>query len=148
VLFSSLSAASLLASPLILGQAQGAPSPFVMVAMFAAMFGVMYFIVIRPQQKQEQAKKAMRAGLVKGDEVVTQSGMIGKIFSITDRIVTLEVASGVKVRMLKDAIQGKYNPAAETSAAKADAKDAKADAKDSKSDGGKDAKSDESKEEK
>ena len=145
MLFSSLSASSLLATPLILGQQAGAPSPFVMVAMFAAMFGVMYFIVIRPQQKQEQAKRAMRSGLVKGDEVVTQSGMIGKIYAITDRIVTLEIASGVKVRMLKESIQGKYNPAAETSAAgaKADAKDSK----DAKAEG-KDAKSDESKEEK
>lgn len=98
---------------LLLGQAPGGPSPVVMVLFFGAMFAVMYFIMIRPQQKQAQAHKAMLAGLVKGDEVVTQGGMIGKINAITDRVVTLEIASGVKVRMLKTSIQGKYAPAPE-----------------------------------
>ena len=110
------------ASLLILGQAAGGPSPLMMVLFFGAMFAVMYFIMIRPQQKQEQSRKAMLSSLVKGDEVVTQGGMIGKIHAITDRVITLEVASGVKVRLLKASIQGKYSPAPEAK----DAKDAKA----------------------
>jgi preprotein translocase subunit YajC len=110
------------ASLLILGQAAGGPSPLMMVLFFGAMFAVMYFIMIRPQQKQEQTRRAMLSALVKGDEVVTQGGLIGKIHAITDRVVTLEVASGVKVRLLKASIQGKYSPAPEAK----DAKDAKA----------------------
>ncbi|HVE87108.1 MAG TPA: preprotein translocase subunit YajC [Myxococcales bacterium] len=112
-------------SQLILGQAGGGGgNPLtnpVSLLFFAAMFGVMYLIMIRPQQKQLQAHKAMLAGLVKGDEVITKSGMIGKINAITDRVVTLEVASGVKVRMLKDFIDRKWSPAAESAqSAKAD----------------------------
>src|SRR5262245_35844854 len=87
-----------------------------MIGFFVLMFGVMYFIMIRPQQKQAQQHKAMLSALTKGDEVVTQGGMIGKINAITDRVVTLEVANGVKVRMLKAAIQGPFNPAPESSA--------------------------------
>lgn len=108
----------LFASVLMLGQAGGAggPGPMGMIGFFVVMFGVMYLIMIRPQQKQAQQHKAMLSALTKGDEVVTQGGLIGKINAITDRVVTLEVASGVKVRMLKASIQGKYTPAAETSA--------------------------------
>lgn len=115
----------LFASLLILALAEGGSTPgWLTPVFFAAMFGVMYFIMIRPQQKQAQRHKAMLASLTKGDEVVTQSGLIGKINAITDRIVTLEVSSGVKVRLLKSSIQGKYSPAPEGAESK-DAKDAK-----------------------
>ena len=108
----------LFASVLMLAQlgGPGGPGPVGTIGFFVLMFGVMYFIMIRPQQKQAQQHKAMLAALTKGDEVVSQGGMIGKIHAITDRVVTLEVASGVKVRMLKSSIQGKYSPAAESAA--------------------------------
>ena len=124
----------LFASLLLLGQAAGG-GPFGggigMIGFFVVMFGVMYLIMIRPQQKQAQQHKAMLSALTKGDEVVTQGGMIGKINAITDRVVTLEVASGVKVRLLKASIQGKYSPAAEAAAAPAKAEEPK-DSKDAK----------------
>jgi len=123
------------ASLLLVGQAAGPGGGGLlgMIPFFILMFGVMYFIMIRPQQKQAQQHKAMLAALTKGDEVVTQGGMIGKINAITDRVVTLEVANGVKVRLLKSSIQGKYSPAAAADASKADGKaeDSK-DSKDSK----------------
>jgi len=90
-------------SLLLVGQASGPGGGGLMgmIPFFILMFGVMYFIMIRPQQKQAQQQKAMLAALTKGDEVITQGGMIGKINAITDRVVTLEVANGVKVRLLK-----------------------------------------------
>jgi len=104
----------LFTSLLILGQAPGGgQSPVGMFLIIGAMFAVMYFVVFRPQQKQAQAHKAMLAALVKGDEVVTQGGMIGKIHAITDRVITLEVAPGVKVRLLRSSVQARYSPAAE-----------------------------------
>jgi preprotein translocase subunit YajC len=117
----------LFASLLMLSQVGGAggPGPFGMIGFFVVMFGVMYFIMIRPQQKQAQQHKAMLSALSKGDEVVTQGGMIGKIHSITDRVVTLEVATGVKLRLLKASIQGKYSPAAEPAAPPAKADESK-----------------------
>jgi preprotein translocase subunit YajC len=128
-------------SLLLVGQASGPGSGGLLqiAPFFLLMFGVMYFIMIRPQQKQAQQQKAMLAALTKGDEVVTQGGMIGKIHAITDRVVTIEVANGVKVRLLKGSIQGKYSPQAESAAAAGgkaeeskDSKDAKESAKDSK----------------
>jgi preprotein translocase subunit YajC len=108
----------LFASLLMVAQAGGSSGPgsIGMIGFFILMFGVMYFIMIRPQQKQAQQHKAMLAALTKGDEVVTQGGMIGKIHAITDRVVTLEVANGVKVRLLKGSVQGKYSPAPEPAA--------------------------------
>ena len=74
---------------------------------FGALFAIMYFVLIRPQQKQMKAQQTMLAALKKGDEVVTQGGMLGKVFAVTDKIVTLEVASGVRMRVLKSSIQSK-----------------------------------------
>ncbi|MFN0063975.1 MAG: preprotein translocase subunit YajC [Myxococcaceae bacterium] len=72
-----------------------------------AIFAIMYFVMIRPQQKQLKAHRELLAGLKKGDEVVTQGGLIGRIFVVMDREVTLEVANGVKLRVLKSAVQGR-----------------------------------------
>lgn len=74
---------------------------------FGALFAIMYFVLIRPQQKQAKDQQTMHASLKKGDDVVTQGGMLGKIFSVQDKVVTLEVSSGVKLRVLKSSIQAK-----------------------------------------
>ena len=71
------------------------------------LFAVMYFVMIRPQQKQLRDHRNLLAALKKGDDVVTQGGILGKIYAITDKVVTLEVANGVRVRILKSAIQSK-----------------------------------------
>ena len=72
-----------------------------------AIIAMMYFLMIRPQQKQLKAHRELLAGLKKGDRVVTQSGLIGRIDAITDKDLRLEIAAGVKVQMLKSAIQGR-----------------------------------------
>lgn len=77
------------------------------VLFFGALFAIMYFVLIRPQQKQAKEQQAMLGALKKGDDVVTQGGMLGKIFAVADKVVTLEVASGVKIRVVKSSIQSK-----------------------------------------
>jgi preprotein translocase subunit YajC len=77
----------------------------------------MYFVMIRPQQKQLREHRALLSGLKKGDDVVTQGGMLGKIHAVTDKIVTLEVANGIRVRVLKSSIQGRTSLADEGTAA-------------------------------
>ena len=72
---------------------------------FGGMIAIMYFLMIRPQQKQLKEHRALLAGLRKGDSVVTQGGLIGKISEITEREVKLEVAQGVKIRILKSSVQ-------------------------------------------
>lgn len=83
-------------------------------------FGVMvYFLILRPQQKQLRDQQSLISSLKKGDEVVTQAGILGKVVNVQDKIVTLEIAASLKVRVLKSAIQGKL--AEEPAAAKAEA---------------------------
>ncbi len=89
----------------LLAQAGGPQSYMTTVVFFGGMIAIMYFLMIRPQQKQVKDHRALLAGLKKGDAVVTQGGVIGKIAEITDREVKLEVAQGVKIRVLKSAIQ-------------------------------------------
>ncbi|MDR3607211.1 MAG: preprotein translocase subunit YajC [Oligoflexia bacterium] len=75
-----------------------------MVLPFAAMFAVVYFLMIRPQQKKAKEAQGMMESLKQGDEVLTASGILGKITGITDKVVTLEIADGVRVKMIKSQI--------------------------------------------
>jgi preprotein translocase subunit YajC len=66
---------------------------------------IMYFFLIRPQQKKVKDHQAMVAALRRGDEVVTQGGLIGKITKVKDDTeVEVELATGVKVRVLRPTI--------------------------------------------
>jgi preprotein translocase subunit YajC len=70
------------------------------------IFGVFYFLVIRPQSKKAKEHQAMLTQLKKGDDVVTQGGIIGRISGIKDDEVTLQVQEGVRLRVLRSAITG------------------------------------------
>lgn len=74
------------------------------VLMMVAMFAVVYFLMIRPQRKQQAEHQAILSALKKGDEVVLSSGIIAKIFAVEDRIVTVDIGGGTKVRVLKSAV--------------------------------------------
>ncbi len=74
---------------------------------FAGLAAIMYFVLIRPQQKQAKDQQNMIASLKKGDDVVTQGGILGKIALVAEKTITLEASSGVKLRILKTAIQAK-----------------------------------------
>ena len=80
------------------------------------IFGIMYFLLIRPQQKKMKELKAMVEALRKGDQVLTQGGIIGKIASVgTDGVIEVEIAAGVKVKVMKHTIvqvMNKTEPAA------------------------------------
>jgi preprotein translocase subunit YajC len=91
---------------LILAQAGGG-SPLNTFGFLAVLVFIMYFVMIRPQQKQMKEQRAMLASLKKGDEVVTAGGMLGKIHLVEERTVTLEVSSGVRIRVLKTSISAK-----------------------------------------
>src|SRR5262245_45467841 len=73
-----------------------------------AFFGVLvYFMILRPQQNQVRDQQKLMSSLKKGDDVITQAGILGKVVQVQDKIVTLEIASSLKVRILKSSIQGK-----------------------------------------
>ena len=72
-----------------------------------AMFVLMYFLLIRPQQKRAKDHKNLLKELKKGDEVVTNGGVLGKIISVDESFATLEIAEGVVVKVQKQGINQK-----------------------------------------
>ena len=69
------------------------------------IFAIMYFLLIRPQQKKVKAHQQMVEALRRGDQVVTQGGLIGKVAKVKeDNEVEVELAEGVKVRVVKSTI--------------------------------------------
>jgi len=72
--------------------------------MLVPMFAIMYFLVIRPQQKRAKEQKALIAGLAKGDEVVTTGGVIGRISKLGESYVHIEAGSNVELQIQRSAI--------------------------------------------
>ncbi|SMY09082.1 preprotein translocase subunit YajC [Flavimaricola marinus] len=70
------------------------------------IFAIMYFLLIRPQQKKLKEHQAMVAALRRGDQVITQGGIIGKVTKVKDdnNEVEIEIASGVNVRVVRSTI--------------------------------------------
>ncbi len=90
----------------------GEQQPFwVTMAPLLLMFLVIYFLLIRPASKQRKEHAALLNQLKKDDEVVTNGGIYGKIVSLDDRVVTLEIADKVKIKILRDRIAGRWTPA-------------------------------------
>ena len=68
------------------------------------LIAIMYFLMIRPQMKRQKEHKAMLDKLSKGDEVITSGGIAGTVVAMSDAFITVEVASGVQLRVQKGAI--------------------------------------------
>jgi len=81
-------------------------SPFVSFIPFVLIFLVMYFLMIRPQKKRMEEEQNFISKLSHGDEVYTKSGILGKITGIADKVVTLEVEGGARMKVLKSHIGG------------------------------------------
>jgi preprotein translocase subunit YajC len=83
------------------GAAGGAQSGITSLVPLIIMFAIFYFLLIRPQQKKAKEHKALLESLKKGDHVVTAGGMHGKVTSVDEAVVTLEIANGVNVKFNK-----------------------------------------------
>ena len=68
------------------------------------MFGVLYLVMIRPQMKKQKEHKNMIESIVKGDEVVTAGGFLGRISKLGDAFISVELATGVEVQMQRSAV--------------------------------------------
>jgi preprotein translocase subunit YajC len=77
----------------------GASSQFAAFVPLILMVGIFYFLLIRPQQKKQKDHRQMLSNLQKGDVVVTQGGLQGKITGITETVATLEIAEKVRVKI-------------------------------------------------
>lgn len=85
-------------------QASGQGFQIVSILPLILIFVIMYFLLIRPQQKKLKAHKAMVASLKRNDRVVTQGGLIGRISRVTDHEVEIEIAPEVKVMAVRATI--------------------------------------------
>ncbi len=88
------------------GQAGGDMGTLVSLLPMLLIFGVFYFLLIRPQQKKAKEHRQMLESLKKGDSVITQGGIFGKVVSISDQIVVLEIADKVRIRVSRAHVAG------------------------------------------
>ncbi len=85
--------------------AGGGAAAFTSFVPLILIFAIMYFLLIRPQQKKLKDHQKMVANVRRGDQVVTQGGIIGKISKVKDDSeVEVEIATGVKVRVMKSTL--------------------------------------------
>jgi len=77
---------------------------FEFLIMIGIFFAIMYFMIIRPQQKKQKEHKSMLESLSKGNEVVTNGGLIGKVTAIGDNLVEIKVAENTVLRVQRHAI--------------------------------------------
>lgn len=85
--------------------AAAAPSFLIQLIPFVAIIGIMYFLIIRPQQQRLKAHQALIAGVKRGDTVVTSGGIIGKVTKVMENDeVVVEIAEDVRIRVVKSTI--------------------------------------------
>lgn len=93
------------ATPAFAQAAGGGAAAFTSFMPLILIFGIMYFLLIRPQQKKAREHREMVAALRRGDSVLTQGGIIGKVVRVKeDGEVEVEIADGVKVRVARNTI--------------------------------------------
>lgn len=90
--------------------AEGAPAaapqgdPMSSLLFFVGMIVIFYFILIRPQQKRAKEHRRLVEALAKGDEVITNGGLLGKVTEVGEQYLNVELNEGVSVRLQKGAI--------------------------------------------
>ncbi len=80
------------------------PDPVMQFLLLVLIFVVFYFLLIRPQSKRAKEHKAMVEALAKGDEVVTNGGLLGRVTQVEDNFVTLKIADNVEVKVQRQAV--------------------------------------------
>lgn len=79
------------------------------VLMFGSIFAIFYFMIIRPQRKQQSERKQMIDALKRGDKIVTSGGLFGTVKDVKGDRVIVTIAEGVKVEVAKSAVSGVVN---------------------------------------
>src|SRR5271170_3725223 len=88
-------------APSFVQQLMTGPGPIM-----ALVVAVMYFLVFRPQNKKAQEQAKMLSALKRNDEVVTTGGIIGRIHEVGDKVLTLEIAPNVRIRVERAQVSG------------------------------------------
>ncbi len=83
---------------------QGGGSMITGIIPFILIFVLFYFLILRPQQKQTRERNEMIKNLKRGDSVLTNGGIYGKITNINDDILSVEIAKGINIKMTRNGI--------------------------------------------
>jgi preprotein translocase subunit YajC len=85
----------------------GSDSPFGMLIPFVLIFVIMYFLILRPQQKRAKEHQELVKNLRRGDTVITSGGLMGKVTKVVDEEqIEVEIADGVRVRQVRSMVSG------------------------------------------
>lgn len=87
--------------------AQG-PSFIMQMAPFLLIIPIFYFLLIRPQQKQEKNRKLMISNLNKGDKIITTSGIVATVDRVMDNYIDVKISDNVKIKILRTAVMTLY----------------------------------------
>jgi preprotein translocase subunit YajC len=79
------------------------------IILMVLMFGIFYFVLIRPQAKKQREQQELLKKLDKGDEVITRGGLIGKITGVTGDVLTIELQEKVRVRVPRAYVEGRWD---------------------------------------
>ena len=78
---------------------------------FVLMGGIFYFMLYKPQKKEQQKRQDLLNSLKEGDEIITIGGIYGTITAISEKRVKVKVVEGVEIEMARNAVSGFQNPA-------------------------------------
>jgi preprotein translocase subunit YajC len=92
------------------GEGGAASSPIAAILPFVLIFVLFYFLILRPQQKQQRMKQEMLKNLKRGDMVITAGGIYGRVLNIAEDVLTVEISKGVSVRVSRASVSGLENP--------------------------------------
>ena len=96
--------------------AAGGAAAFAQFVPLILVFVIMYFLIMRPQQKKMRQHREMIGALKKGDNVITQGGILGKVVAVRDEEVEVEIAQGVRIRVVRATIAQVVNRVAPAAA--------------------------------
>ena len=85
------------------GSAGSAPG-WMMIVPYVGIFAIIYFLFFRPQMRQQKLQREKIAAVKKGDQVVTAGGIVGKVIRVDDNFADVEVAQGMRVKVVKNTI--------------------------------------------
>ena len=89
------------------GSPMGSDSLLVTMLPFALIFVIMYFLILRPQQKRVKEHQELVKNLRRGDTVVTSGGLVGKVTKVVDdEQIEVEIADGVRIRQMRQMVTG------------------------------------------
>lgn len=94
------------------GQGGQGGTAFSAILPFVAIFALFYFLIIRPQQRQSRERKKMLAEVKRGDSIVTTGGIYGRVINVDGDDITVEIAKGINIKMVRSGISEKTDSAA------------------------------------